>query len=71
MHVRFLCLEGGRQYYEVVLQGESIFIGTRGECDRFMAIHEEKVARAQAEALRDPRSRAVPVRVCRQARARA
>jgi hypothetical protein len=71
MDVRFLCLQGGRQYFEVVLQGESIFVGSRSECDRFIKIHDEKVATEQAEALRDPRSRAVPVRVCRQTRARA
>jgi hypothetical protein len=71
MDIRFLCLQGGRQYFEVVLQGEPIFVGSRGECDRFMAIHEEKVAHDQAEDLRDPRSRSVPVRVYRHSRARA
>ena len=46
-------------------------MGSRAECERFLKIHEEKVAHAQADALRDPRSRAVPVRVFRQSRARA
>ena len=71
MDVRFLCLQNGRQYFEVVLQGESIFTGSRAECERFMRIHEDKVARDQADAMRGPRSRAVPVRVFRQAKARA
>ena len=71
MDTRFLCLQHGRQYFEVVLQGERIFVGSRAECERFLKIHDEKVAQAQAEALRDPRSRAVPVRVFRQTRARA
>jgi hypothetical protein len=71
MDIRFLCLQGGRQYFEVVLQGEPIFVGSRSECDRFMAIHEEKVAQDQADDLRDPRSRAVPVRVYHHSRARA
>lgn len=71
MDTRFLCVANGRQYYEVVRQGEQIFVGTRAECERFLRIHEEKVARAKADALREPRSRSVPVRVCRNARARA
>jgi|SoiMetStandDraft_5_1073268.scaffolds.fasta_scaffold1358133_1 hypothetical protein len=71
MDIRFLCLQGGRQYYEVVLQGEPIFVGSRSECDRFIKIHDQKVADDQAEDLKDPRSRSVPVRVYRQARARA
>jgi hypothetical protein len=71
MTVRFLCLQHGRQYFEVVLQGERIFVGSRAECERFMKLHDEKVARAQADALKDPRSRSVPVRVFRQSRARA
>ena len=71
MEVRFFCLQGGRQYYEVALQGEAIFVGTRSECDRFMKIHEQKVAQEQSDAMRDPRSRAVPVRILRHTRARA
>lgn len=71
MDTRFLCIQHGRQYFEVVLQGEQIFVGSRAECERFMKIHDEKVARAQADALRDPRSRAVPVRVYRNSRVRA
>jgi hypothetical protein len=57
MEVRFLCLQNGRKYYCVALNGEQIFVGTRGECARFMKIHDEKVAREQEEALRTPRTR--------------
>ena len=71
METRFFCLQGGRQYFEVLLQGESIFVGTRGECDRFMRLHDEKVASEQADSQRDPRSRSVPVRIYRHTRARA
>jgi hypothetical protein len=67
MEIRFLCVQNGRQYFEVVLSGEQIFVGTRGECARFQKIHEEKVALAQEEALRLPRSRAIPVRTYRAA----
>ena len=71
MDVRFLCLEGGKKFYAVRLNGEDIFVGTRGECDRFLVIHEEKVALAQSEALRGPRSRAMPVKTYRTLKARA
>ena len=71
MDVRFVCIQGGRKYYEVVICGEQIFVGTRAECARFMKIHDEKVAQEQADNLRDPRSRAVPVRVFRSAASRA
>ncbi len=71
MDIRFLCIESGKQFYEVLLNGEQIFVGTRPECVRFLKIHEEKVALDQAEGLRTPRSRAVPVRTYRQTRVRA
>ena len=57
MEVRFFCLQAGRKYYAVALNGEQIFVGTRPECARFMRIHDEKVAREQEDALRTPRSR--------------
>ena len=71
MDVHFLCIQGGKKFYEVLLCGEQIFVGTRPECARFMKIHEEKVALDLAEAQRAPRSRSVPVRTYRQARMRA
>jgi len=71
MDIRFLCLEHGRKYYAVRLSGEDIFVGTRGECDRFIAIHDQKVAVAQAEALRGPRSRAMPAKTYRVSKLRA
>jgi len=71
MDVRFVCIQGGRKYYEVVICGEQIFVGTRAECVRFMKIHDEKVAQDLADAARPPRSRSVPVRTYRQARMRA
>ena len=71
MDGRFLCLEGGKKFYAVRLNGEDIFVGTHGECDRFIAIHEEKVALAHAEALRGPRSRAMPVKTYKHASLRA
>jgi hypothetical protein len=57
MEVLFLCLQAGRKYYSVNLNGEQIFVGTRPECARFMKIHDEKVAREQDENLRTPRAR--------------
>jgi hypothetical protein len=71
MDIRFLCIQGGKQFFEVVLNAEQIFVGTRPECARFMKIHEEKVAQDHADASRAPRSRAVPVRTYHQSRVRA
>lgn len=71
MDTRFLCIQGGKQFFEVVLNGEQIFVGTRPECARFMKIHEEKVSREHSDDQRAPRSRSVPVRTYRQARLRA
>jgi hypothetical protein len=71
MDIRFLCLEHGKKYYAVRLNGEDIFVGTHGECDRFLAIHDAKVAEAQAEALRGPRSRAMPVKTFHHSKLRA
>ena len=71
MEVRFLCIQGGKQFYEVILSGEQIFVGSRGECARFTKIHDDKVALEHADASRAPRSRAVPVRTYHQSRLRA
>jgi hypothetical protein len=66
MEVLFLCLQGGRRFYSVRLNGQEIFVGTRGECDRFIAIHNQKVDQEQAEARRVPRARAVAIRTYKQ-----
>jgi hypothetical protein len=68
MEVRFLCLQGGKKFYSVLLNGEAIFVGTRPECARFMKIHDEKVAREQEELRRAPRARPFPVQTYHQAR---
>lgn len=69
MEVLFNCLEHGRRYYSVRLNGLEIFVGTRSECDRFLELHNQKVALEQAEARRMPRARPFPVRTYRAARA--
>ena len=71
MDVRFLCLQGGKKFFSVLLNGESIFVGTRPECARFVEIHEEKVARDLEDAMKTPRNRPVAVRTYRQSRLRA
>jgi hypothetical protein len=71
METRFLCIQGGRKYYAVILNGEQIFAGTLPECGRFMKIHDAKVAEEHAADLRPLRARAVPVTTYRQARIRA
>jgi hypothetical protein len=69
MEILFLSLEGGRRYYSVRLNGQEIFVGTRPECDRFLELHQQKVALEQAEARRVPRARPFPVKTFRAARA--
>ncbi len=71
MDIRFLCLQGGKKFFGVLLNGESIFVGTRPECARFIQIHEEKVARDLEDAMKTPRGRPVAVRTYRQSRLRA
>jgi hypothetical protein len=68
MTVEFLCVEEGKRFYGVRVHGQTIFVGTRGECSRFMTIHERKVAQDQAESRRVPRSRPIAIRTYRQAR---
>lgn len=48
--------EEGVEYYEVVEDRQVIFFGTKDECERYVPIHNEKVARDErrmrSEALR-------------------
>ena len=69
MEILFNCLEGGRRYYSVRLNGQEIFVGTRAECDRFLCLHETKVREEQVESRRIPRARPFPVKTFRAARA--
>jgi hypothetical protein len=48
----------------VILHGEEIFCGTKGECQRFIKIHNEKVQRSIVE-MANPRPRPGNVRVYR------
>jgi hypothetical protein len=69
MEILFRCIEAGRRYYSVRLNGQEIFVGTRAECDRFLRIHDQKVAEEQAEARRVPRGRPAQLRIYRTLRA--
>jgi hypothetical protein len=69
MEILFRCIEAGRRYFGVRLNGQEIFVGTRSECDRFLKIHDRKVAEEQAEARRVPRGRPAQLRVYRTLRA--
>jgi len=64
MEVRFYCVHNGKKFYKVVLHGEEIFCGTKGECQRFIKIHNDKVQRSLVE-LANPRPRPGNVRVYR------
>jgi hypothetical protein len=49
MEIRFYCLHNGKKFYKVILHGEEIFCGTKGECQRYIRIHNEKVERSLKE----------------------
>lgn len=69
MEILFRCIEAGRRYYGVRLNGQEIFVGTHAECDRFLKIHNEKVSLEQAEARRTPRGRPAQLHIYRTVRA--
>lgn len=45
MHTEYQCLHKGKQYYRVIRAGQVVFTGTKGECDRYIEIHQEKQRR--------------------------
>ena len=68
MELVFTCLQDGRKYYTVRLNGEAIFTGTTGECERFLSIHNRKVTEEQDLERKPRRNRPVTIRTYRQAR---
>lgn len=64
MEIRFYAVNNGTKFYKVLLHGEDIFCGTKGECARFAKIHNEKVQRTLVDTT-NPRSRVGRVRVYR------
>ena len=64
MEIRFYCVHNGKKFYKVILHGEEIFCGTKGECQRFIKIHNEKVQRSLTENA-NPRPRPGNVRIYR------
>ncbi len=71
MEVIFFCIQGGKRLYRVRLNGQEIFVGAHDECERFMEIHNRKVAQQLQDEQRVPRARPFPVRTYRQLRAQA
>ena len=66
MEVLFKCLQEGKRYYGVRLNGQEIFVGSTEECERFIAIHNNKVAQEHEDAQRTPRARPFAIRTYRQ-----
>ena len=64
MDIRFYCVHNGKKFYKVTLHGEEIFCGTKGECQRFIRIHNEKVQRSLIDHS-NPRPRPGNVRIYR------
>ena len=64
MEIRFYCIHNGKKFYKVILHGEVIFSGTKGESQRFIKIHNEKVQKLLVEPS-NPRPRPGKIRVFR------
>ena len=64
MEIHFYCVHNAKKFFKVILHGEEIFCGTRGESQRFIKIHNEKVNRSLIE-ISPPRPRPGNVRVYR------
>ena len=45
MIIRYDTSIRGVRYYQVLESEDEVFMGTMGECKRFLAIHNEKVVR--------------------------
>ena len=44
LEIRFHCSLKGKKFYKVRLaDGKEVFLGTLGECRRFIKVHKEKV----------------------------
>jgi len=43
--IQFHRVYKGKKYYKIFLYGREVFCGTRGECQRFIKVHNEKVRR--------------------------
>ena len=64
MEIRLHAVHNAKKFYKVILHGEDIFCGTKGECQRFIKIHNEKVHRNITETA-TPRPRPGNVRTYR------
>jgi len=46
MEIRYHCSMKGKKFYKVRRSaGKEIFLGTMGECKRFIKVHKEKVSK--------------------------
>ena len=68
MEILFKCLQSGKRYYSVRLNGHELFVGTTGECERFIRIHNRKVAEQQDQQRKPQRNRAVAIKTYRNVR---
>lgn len=71
MEILFKSLQEGKRYYSVRLNGNNLFTGTKGECERFLDLHRLKVAEQHDLDRKPRRNRPVTVRTYRQARSTA
>jgi hypothetical protein len=70
LETRFAFRKHGRSFHRVLKGGEELFVGLKGECERYVRIHVEKVAREMIRLI-PPRDRRCKIRSFRVLRRRA
>jgi hypothetical protein len=68
MEIEFRCIEAGRKLFSIRRQGEEIFVGTEGECRRFLEIHTRKVLEERENDLKVQRQPPFVVRTYRRSK---
>ena len=65
MDIVFTCLQDGQGLYAVREHGSDLFVGSREECGRFLAIHRRKVLEEREHDRRGHRHAPIRVRTYR------
>jgi hypothetical protein len=71
MEVVFKCIGDGKRYYSVWRSGRELFVGTDGECRRYLEVHAAKLREEHLGDTRPQRGRPVSVKTYRTARLQA
>ncbi|MEZ4156522.1 MAG: hypothetical protein R3B52_00895 [Candidatus Paceibacterota bacterium] len=47
MRIEFLCIKKDKRYHRVMRAGLQVFCGTKGECDRYIEVYQDKMRREE------------------------